>query len=296
MVEGFLVPEADSIPRVLERRLRAAGEDVEVWNLGVGGSGLVEYAALLRDAASVLSPDEVIVVLHANDLLASSQFTATMVPPPAGMRRVSAWTPRLFTSLDAAVRGDPVPRRWHQAPFRFFPQVPSPANPWTARGGEFDKVVAPDVAQAMREGRFNPFNVGEVQAYEHYLRQPVEMQPWLRFVQDALGSNVRLLAAYIPQPAQVSDAYIPYKQKYCPPGVPSLMGPAYQQGAETLARQAASLRIPFADLTPHIRQREAAGARLYWSYDEHMNRDGYALAAEALQALRKSNHPGARAQ
>lgn len=290
MVEGFLVPEAQTIPRVLEGLMHADQEDVEVWNLGVGGSGLKEYAELLQDAVATFAPDEVVLVLYANDIVASAGFgfkPQTLKPRIEPQRR-SAWAPRLWQVASAVSRGEAVPRRWHQAPFLFFPAVPEPANPWTSKGAEFERVVDPAIARAMRTGHFNPFNVGEVQGYENYLKHQVDIRAWLAFVQATLSAQgIGWTLTFIPQPSQVTDHYLPYKQKFCPPGVPSLIAPAYQQGTAVAAAQAAALGIPFLDTTAALREREAAGQRMYWNHDEHMTAGGYALVAEGIQRLRR---------
>ena len=38
--------------------------------------------------------------------------------------------------------------------------------------------------------------------------------------------------------------------------------------------------MPFLDLTPQLRAREAAGEHLYWDYDHHFRPAGYAFAAD----------------
>lgn len=288
MVEGFLASEQETIPRTLEKLL-AANETAEVWNLGVGGSGLAEYAQLLRDAVPLFEPDEVVFVLHANDILASVgfAFNPASLKPLIRPQRTSAWRPHLATVVTSVVKGRAIPRRWHQEPFLFFPSVPSPANPWTARGAEYDKFVAPELAQAMRTGRFNPFNVGEVQGYENYLRHQVDLRPWLQFVKATLSAQgIPFTMTFIPQQNQTTDHYLPFKQKYCPPGVPSLTADAYQQGTAVAKAQADQLGIPFYDMTPVLRDRESHGQRMYWNYDEHMSQQGYALVAQSIQDLR----------
>lgn len=289
MVEGFLVSEEQTIPRVLEKSLRSAGEDVEVWNMGVGGSGLAEYAQLLRDVVPMFDPDEVIFVLYANDILASVGFAfkPSQLKPLVTPHSTSAWKPHLATVLAALARGDALPRRWHQAPFSFFPIAPSPANPWTAKGADYERFVAPDLARAMRDGRFNPFNVGEVQGYEHYLRQDVDLRPWYEFVKGILSvRQIPFSMTFIPQPSQVTDHYLPFKQRYCPPGVPSLVADAYQQGTLVARTQAEKMGIPFRDMTAALRDHETRGDRMYWNYDEHMRQQGYAVVAEGILDLR----------
>ncbi len=292
MVEGFLAAESETIPRVFEAIARAKGSDTEVWNLGVGGAGLADYVALIQDAVPAFAPDELILVLHANDLLGSPQFTPSLIKPTFVAQSASPWMPRLVSVAARAMRGEAVPRAWHATPFMFFAAVPNAANPWSQNGAAYERIVAPEIASAMRQGRFNPFNVAEVQTYEHYLSQPVDIVPWFAFFKAFLDARgVSLGIAYIPQPAQTTDYYMPFKQRFCPPDVPSLMGERYQQGAATAAAAARKLGIPFLDLTPAIRDAEAQGRHLYWNYDEHLRPLGYAFAANAIYEWRSSPIP-----
>ena len=293
MVEGFLAEENQTIPHVLENLARKANEDVEILNFGVGGSGLVHYIPLVQDAVRIFKPDEIVFVLHANDLLGSPTFTQDLVKPTTDAKATGVWRPRTVDVMARIARGQAVPRRWHSKPFSFFPAVPDPANPWTQQGEAHAKFVTPELAKAMRAGRFNPFNVGEVEGYEHYLRQPVDIRPWFEFLKQFLdGQGIAFSVTYVPQPSQTTDHYRQFKQSYCLPGVPSLTGAIYQQGAATAASHAASLGIPFLDLTPAIRDRESRGERNYWNYDEHMRPEGYAFAAEAIQQMRSKLRVG----
>jgi lysophospholipase L1-like esterase len=290
MVEGFLVDQNGTIPQVLQRMANEQREDVEILNLGVGGASLREYIPLIQDAVHALRPDEIALVFHANDLLGNPTFSPELKREVFQVDRGRPWIPRIISVAVRIARGDAVPRRWHQPPFPFFPAVPDPGNPWSTRAAEFAPAVAPDIAQAMRDGRFNPFNVNEIQGYEHHLRQPVDIAPWLDFIQSFLKSNnVAWTLTYVPQPMQVSDYYLPFKQRYSlavPPNT-SLTGEPYQQGKATLAAAAAARGIPFLDLTPRLREAEAKGEHLYWDYDEHLRAPGYALIAREMQALRQ---------
>jgi hypothetical protein len=131
-----------------------------------------------------------------------------------------------------------------------------------------------------------------VQNYEHGLTRRVDVVPWFAFMSEFLGRRgVRLRVAYIPQPAQVTDYYLRFKQRFCPPDAPSLTGERYQVQAATAAAAARSLGIDFLDLTPAIRDAEAHGQHLYWHYDEHLRPSGYAFVANAIYVWRSGLKP-----
>jgi len=52
--------------------------------------------------------------------------------------------------------------------------------------------------------------------------------------------------------------------------------------AAHLAEVATRLDVPYLDLAPQVRAREAAGEHLYWDYDHHLRPAGYAFVADAL--------------
>lgn len=293
MVEGFLAAQDETVPRLIETLARGAGEHLEVWNLGVGGAGLGNYIPLIQDAVSAFAPDEIVLVFHANDLLGDPKFGNELVRSRADIQTGRWWVPRLLSVAARISQGQAVPKAWHQDTFSFFPAVPDSGNPWTRNGDEYARYVAPDIAKAMREGKFNPFNVGEVQGYEHYLRQPVDIRPWLVFLKEFLGKKgVMMSITYIPQANQTTDYYLPFKQRYCPAGVTSLTADVYQQGAAILGQHARSLGIAFQDLTPAIKAAEVRGEHVYWDYDEHMRPNGYRLVAQSIQQLRRRMSSG----
>jgi hypothetical protein len=48
-----------------------------------------------------------------------------------------------------------------------------------------------------------------------------------------------------------------------------MSGPEFQVQAAHVGKVAKELGLPFLDLTPPLRAREAAGDHLYWQYDHH---------------------------
>jgi hypothetical protein len=282
-VEGFSAPPEDTIPRVFGERARAAGETVETLNLGVGGGSLPSYARLLRDALPLFRPDAVVLVLFANDVvekrLADDWLAGTLVP-----ERTRAWMPRLVRVGRRLAAGERAPRRWTEPPFAFLPAVPDPRNPWSdgRRAGAL-AYVEPEIARAARNGRFNPMLPEAMPWFAKALPRPVDLAPWLRAFRDYTQTQGAALGVvYLPSKMQVSNRYLPAIARYSPPGsAVSLLGPEYQRHARELAETCAQLDLPFLDLTPALRERDAEAAS-YWSYDDHMLPAGYREAAARI--------------
>ncbi|MBL8899991.1 MAG: hypothetical protein JNM84_20340 [Planctomycetes bacterium] len=64
---GWRVPESECWPRVLERRLRGAGREVEVLNFAVPGFTTAQAVAQLRTRALAFAPDLVVLATGFND-------------------------------------------------------------------------------------------------------------------------------------------------------------------------------------------------------------------------------------
>ena len=294
-VEGFMAADDESIPAVFASRAKAAGQDVEVFNLGIGGTDLSDYLKLIQDAVPALLPDEVVLVFYANDFAGQAPFSQAQVRPAFEARYRSPWMPRIAQVARRLIAGEPVALAWKAAAKPFLAAVPDPSNPWTAQGTELAKYVDPDIADAMRRATFNPHSVNELAEYAHYFRQPVDVSAHLTWLRDFLKArNVQLRLAYIPYPAQVSDYYIPFKHRYGGRDVKSMLGPEYSVQAAHIADVSARLSVPFLDLTPAIRAREATGDHLYWDYDHHFRPAGYKFAADALYAWAAGPAGGAK--
>lgn len=268
LVEGFMATDDETIARGYEKASNAGSKPAEAMNCGIGGNGIPEYLALIHDAVPLFRPRRLIVVLYANDLPVTDA-----VPPRRTFRpqRSSPWTPRLLQTLKRVAHPEPVPRRWHSRPVLFVPVVPDPLNPWSNPSPQFSR-VDPAIAEAMRDGNFNPFVVDVLNWAAAALREPIEMSETLRQLNTfALAQGTELRIVYLPFSTQVSDYYIPFQQKYATHHeVESLRGPAFQIHQESLRRSCAELAVPFLDLTPLLRRAEENGEHLYWDFDEHM--------------------------
>lgn len=283
-VEGFSTDAASTLPATFARLAAQAGLSVEALNLGVGGAGLEAYARLLRDALPLLQPSTVILVLFANDVI-PVRFDPAWLDDPLTPERSSQWQPRLAHVLRQRRLGRPVARRWHAAPFPFLPAVPDPRNPWSdGRIAGRYAFVAPEIARAIREGRFNPMLPGWLPWFARSLARPVDLTPHLSALASyARSHGTELLVVYLPTKSQVSDRYLEYQAAYAPPdSLRSLMGAEFQEQAAGLAHSCARLGVPFLDLTAALREGEARAGPLHWRYDDHMNADGYREAAQRV--------------
>lgn len=282
MVEGFSAEAEDAIPQRFERLAAERGLAVEALNLGVGGGWIPSYTQLIRDAAPLLRPQAVILVLYANDL-EFPEFRPEWLDDPIVPEKTHPARPRLAYVLDRLRAGRRVPRRWVSAPFPYLAATPDPRNelshPATARLVESG--ATPEMVDAMRRGRLNTGLAGFFPWAARLLAQPVSVEPFLRATDaylDALG--IRLFLVYMPLKTQVSDRYQPFLVQLSKLGsVQSTLGDAYQAQARALDRNCRDLGIPFLDLTPGLARLEASGPPLFWDYDEHMRSRGYRAAA-----------------
>ena len=282
-VEGFMASDAETIPSVYERIARAAGVDLEAWNLGVGAAGWPEYLRLIPDAVVAFEPDEVVLVLYANDMLALAPLSDADVRAPLKPMRRDPLGSALLATLVSVSEGRMPALARPRPPFPFFAAVPNASNPWSANGEEFSRAVEPSIAAAMRDGRFNPFVVNEPLTFATYLPRAVEVGGYMEYVKRFLDRHgVAFRVVYLPYASQVSDYYGQFSRRYSSGEVPSLTSSEYQLHASIIAAEAARLKVPFLDLTPILLKMEDSGRHMYWNYDEHMRAAGYAVAAAAI--------------
>ena len=274
-VEGFSAPAEATIPATFAA---LAGSAVDVLNLGLGGGDLPAYARLLRDAVPLFGPEDVILMVFANDVL-PTRFDPAWLRDGLAPQRTSAWAPRTLVVARRLATGNRVPRRWTEAPFAFLPAVPDPRNPWSdgRTAGRLEAFVDPDVARAIRAGRFNPMLVDALPWFGQHLKRPFEITDHLAALQAFLDArNASLHVVYVPTKHQVSDRYLEAQARFSPPeSVTSLLGEEFQVQARLLGETCRALDLPFLDLTPALRKAEREGPALYWNYDDHMRPSGY---------------------
>jgi lysophospholipase L1-like esterase len=278
-VEGTMAADQETIPRAFEAAAARRGRRVEAMNLGVMGAELSHEFQLVYDAAPLFAPDAVLLVLFANDL-----------PPPAfdllrkPVSRFDRRLPRLAVVAGLLAGGEMPPLGWRSRAIPYHVPATDPRHPWHGREREVRARARADLAQAVLDGRFNPYRVGGAGYLEQALRTPVEVAEPLRILARFLARRgARLFVAYLPDRTQVTRHYARFEQALGADGT-DRTAPDYQRHRRDLARDCRAARVPFLDLTPLLRREEARGHRLYWDYDDHMRARGYALVGEALFA------------
>jgi lysophospholipase L1-like esterase len=290
MVEGLMVDDRQTIPAHLRRLLQGRdGAGWEVFNLGVAAAGLREYAAIIRDFVPVFEPDVVVLVLYANDFHPVGYSPGWWERGPA-LRLLGPLTSRLAFVLRMSLQGRPLPYAWRTEPVPFLQPVPSRANPWSdaAKAREWEAFVAPEVADAMRQGRFNPFVVDSAHRLAPRILEPFDVGEYLADAKKLLRARgVDLHVVYIPTQLQVSDSYARFQGRFCSRPIASQEGEPYQAQARMLARRCRELGLAFLDMTARFRDAERAGTPAYWDYDMHLRPSGYeAVARELLQLVK----------
>jgi hypothetical protein len=76
-VHGAFVDVGDAFPELMEKNLRAAGQDVEVFRFGMDGAPLSQYLHVVRREVLAYRPDIVLIPLIHNDFDESYRFLKT---------------------------------------------------------------------------------------------------------------------------------------------------------------------------------------------------------------------------
>jgi len=284
-VEGFMTTGDETIPRGFELTSERYDNYQKTMNLGIGASGVDDYLAVIRDALPIFLPETVVLVMYANDF-ADNETAAASLDDVTVPGYSNPYSPRLYVVVSALMRGDSVATRWMKQPFSFLPSAESVSSPLHDEDfvTHISSFVSPEILEAMKQGRFNPFMVNQYTIYKGYLPRPKDMPGVIErtksFV-EAHGS--RLMVVHIPYKGQVSDHYLESMQQFDENKQPSsLMADEYQVHASMLRADCEQYDVPFLDLTAFLREREAGGERMYWEYDEHMKASSYLLIGEEI--------------
>ena len=278
--EGTMATDTETISKGFDAVAVKAGIPVDTMNLGVMGAGLDALAQLIVDAVPLFNPDHVFLIVYANDL------PAHPIPQNPGMyESFSCYKPRFVELLNIMQRGDMLPMRWSIVSRKFHSPATQTTNPWHNKEDVLKRCVRSDIAEAVLNGRFNPYRIGGSRYIQTMLEQEVDVSSTLSVLCDWLDVlGVKLHVVYLPERGQVTRYYQKFEEAYSvgfPPPA-DLTKPEYQRHQQYLKKNCSFLGVPFLDLTPVIRAEENKGNHVYWDYDDHMRGKGYLLIGSEL--------------
>ena len=302
VVEGQGASETAAISGVLTSLFNKDGIAAEVINLGVVAASLSELTLLARDSVPLLKPNDVILVLYANDLPAPPYPSAFDLPAPM-FRQRSGLAPRLLELLVRAGSNQPIYRRWPQHPVvPFFLPVPDPSNPWTGLNDAPAGLDRP-LFEAMSAGELNPWLWEQSKAIPAMLSHDFSRgngspAPYLeRIASLCRAQNAHLVVAYVPFCGVTNSRYSDSLVKM---GMEQSIAealdsdPIYRRQNEILASVCEDLNLPLADTTDALRQAEAEGTPQYWSFDTHPRPEGCATIAAQIYRSWRDSQPSRR--
>jgi lysophospholipase L1-like esterase len=278
-VEGNMAPAGETIPESFRRRAGTEGARLEVMNFGISSGDWITYSRLVSHVSALFEPDEIILVIFANDMLDQPEFRPD---PPPSPERFDRRRPRLLEILSLIQRGEAVPSRWNLRDVFFTWNSPDASIPEEAT---LRRSVHPEIADAIRDRTFNSGLINWPLNAEGFLRRPYEPAPMLRTLKASAETHgARLHVAYIPLRSQVTNHYYQFEKRLCGicPQSLDLTRDVYQTQRRILAAASEQLGIPFHDLSDPIRSEELNGNHLYWNYDMHMKAEGYRMVGEWL--------------
>jgi lysophospholipase L1-like esterase len=266
-VHGTFVNVGDGFPEVIERELKAAGQNAEVYRFGMDGAPVSQYLHMLRHEVRQYKPDVVVVQLVHNDFDETYRFLQT--------RYASSF---LKIGVDAA--GQPV-------------EIP----PADFKGGFADKL------RALRTFRYLYYKTNAyltlkslVSRYywggnEEFSQEWVQSAVDIRKIRD--HAKNRFFAEYVMRQMQQIAREDGFDLVFAMDGVREAVysgrDPAsYEVGKlnAIAADLTSSLGLPFLDLQQVFRDDFVRhGERFEYSYDWHWNVGGNRLAGEAIARL-----------
>lgn len=268
---GYGVEEEESYPRRLEAILREEhGEEVEVFNLGVGGYGTTQEVCWLQEMLEAgIAPDVVILGFYpGNDLSDSVRGEGALAAArpgalPAGVEPGSVSLPEPSLSLRL--------KRYFGSRLHLYALISDRADGLLVALGLRNVVYAEEV-----EILLTPPGENVLLGWEAAFRALESMR--------SLAERHEVAAAVlgVPMRHQVVPASWERVRAYHErvTGRP-LTGADLDAPQRALAEACESARLPLLDLAPIFRA-DPDSARLYFARDQHWTREGHDLAARSL--------------
>jgi lysophospholipase L1-like esterase len=281
--EGVMVEGKNSIPASYQKLV---GENYEVMNAGMNGTGMSSYLKLMVDMIPLFQPDEVKLVLFANDFTAEKIRTFEPLIP----QFTSPYSPRLLEISKRILDDKPIVFKWLRTTRPFLFPIPEQSNPFSTRAHELIKEVTPPVKKAMEDATLNYYIINLLAKQSKGLTHPVSFLKELEIIKELCKkNNSKLSVFYLPGRNQVTDKYLKYDKESCLiqcKDQSSMTSEEYQLHAKILKQDCKQLDINFLDLTQKIKELEKT-QNLHWNYDEHMRSTGYqAVASEVFLHLK----------
>ena len=292
-----------SWPKVLEGRLRNAGLEVEVANLGLPGAGPAEYAEMAPRALALLHPDMLIVaILQADDLLQCAD--SARHPDPGWRHRLGTALSRMFPSL-SQLAGLTHADRLHVTSQDLREIWKKQVRDFNANMNAEDRarynLLPSRIREMYAQGDLNPGLLYFSMRYPRFTldtcnldqeatkREVAEMARRLLEIRDAAAHyGTRAVVVSIPYRTYVSVRDLDAMRKLGFQVDPAMLQTDKPDEAIRLACERAGL--PFVQVTAALR-REASDKEFYFPLDGHFNALGastYAtlLASEIATRLR----------
>ena len=310
--EGIGVADGERYTDVLEGLLRAEGQEIDVINGGLAGTGPLQQGRLLLNVGLQYGVDGVLIAVYANDLgdLPASVSVKEVYAAPSGHYSSSPgkqeggraltgllW-PRTKTALGTLFEKLQY-RRWTRT-FDFVRTITQEAN---RRGIERERIeewktkVPRGLVTATNKGEFNGALLSIPLLYPAFwtdcldLDSEVAEGKW-RGMAGILTEIVNVIRGL---GIEVGVAFLPVSLQYDPashdPDNPSIRlgwrtrrewlveATEIEKRLEAWAREN---KAPYLDLTPVFRAASGGERELNWKLDGHWNAEGHRVAAQAI--------------
>ncbi|MCB0737228.1 MAG: SGNH/GDSL hydrolase family protein, partial [Bacteroidetes bacterium] len=234
-VEGMMANQNQTIKQGYINAAEKEADNLQIFNCGMMGIGMNEYVKFIGDAVPVFKPDEVYLIMYANDLAFKDQYHPTKILEPTYHSFI---TPRLFTIASQIGKNNQIPFKFNPPVIPYFKAVPDSSNQWTFHENTLKAHVTPVIADAMKAGTFNFFRLNWILEEEKFLKMKPNIGVQLQFIRDYMARyKCQLKVFFIPSRSQVSDYYYQFEKQACLVNCPdfmSLKGPEYQIAQNTL--------------------------------------------------------------
>jgi hypothetical protein len=301
---GWGVEANESWPKLLEARLRQAGYDVEVANLGKPGASPASYAAIADKAVPVLKPELVIVGILQGEDLAQTGLEASINSPaaaPEGRPTSAVRLPRLGERVGS------VGRRMYPNFLRLLgghnPEQPLLPVLWKSEARRVFETLTPQerdrfdgldarVKRAFLDGELNPSLIQRTMKVPRFFLDTfrVDTPEFQSLISAVAGSLTHIKETAGRYGCEVIVVSVPHKVYASREGLESCRRLGYElipemaesdspdRAIESACRTAG---IKFISVTDEFRK-AAHAAQLFYEMDGHYNPMGHQVFAELL--------------